>query len=48
MEIKKIKKKLLEGKDWTKKTMVEEDEKLYKVRIAKETNNKKRCYRCSA
>ena len=46
MEIKK--KKLLEGmKDWTKKTMVE-NEKLYKVRIAKETNNKKRCYRCSA
>ena len=30
------KKKLLEAmKDWTKKTMVEEDEKLNKVRIAK-------------
>ena len=29
---------ILEGmKDWTKKTMVEEDEKLYKVRNAKET-----------
>ena len=34
MKIKK--KKLLEAmKDWTKKTMVEEDEKLNKVRIAK-------------
>ena len=33
MKIKK--KKLLEGmKDWTNKTMVEEDEKLNKVRIA--------------
>ena len=32
------KKKIIVGmKDWTKKTMVEEDEKLYKVRNAKET-----------
>ena len=28
-------------KDWTKKTMVETNEKLNKIRIAKKTKNKK-------
>ena len=41
MKIKK--KKLLEGmKDWTKKTMVEEDENLNKVRIAKKKGKKEK------
>ena len=40
MKIKK--KKILEGmKDWTKKTIVEKDEKLNKVKIAKK--KKKSC-----
>ena len=39
MKIKKI--KLLEGmKCWTKKPIIEEDEKLNKVRIAKKKNKK--------
>ena len=39
------KKKFIGGmKDWTKKTMIEVDENLNKVRIA----IKKRCLRCSA
>ena len=51
---KKIIIKLLEGmKYWTKKTIIEEDEKLNKVRIAnkkkkEKEKEKKRCWRCSA
>ena len=42
MKIKK--KKLLEGvKDWTKKIMVEKDEKLNKVKVAKKKKKKKSC-----
>ena len=41
MKIKKLKKKILEEmKDWTKKTIIEEDEKLNKVRIAKKKKKK--------
>ena len=50
------KKNYCRNESWTKKTMVEEDEKLNKVRIAqkkkktqkKRAKNKKRFLRCSA
>ena len=43
MKILKKKKWPTEMKDWIKKTTVEEDEKLNKVKIAKKTLNYKGC-----